>query len=253
MTVTLHNPQLTTPPQSFSVSKWFGPLAATVRLPDDILQALINMSDKLIEDEKTLQHGSALAGVINKELKVFKQDIHTAGCGGFLETAVRTYVDVCCKEHDYHNEDNVVTTAINSCWTVSQYENEYNPLHNHTGCQISAVLYLKVPNLKGRRKMANKEGKQDNDGDINFCYSSSWRAGDIIEVGHTQFVPEPGILLMFPSNLLHTVYPFIGEGERRSLAFNANYAIQSKEGNYVAGDTSTFNPSNTFYTQEKPK
>jgi len=254
MAITLNNPQLTSQPKSFTVSKWFGPMTASVRLPDDMLDALLKMTDKLIEDERTLEHGSALAGVINKELKIFRQDMHGAGCDEFLETAVRTYIDVCIKEHDYFNKDNIVKTAINSCWSVSQYENEYNPLHNHTGCQISAVLYLKVPDLKGRRKTNNKDGKQDNDGDINFVYGSgSQRSGDILEIGLSQFVPEPGILLMFPSNLLHTVYPFVGEGERRSVAFDATYSIKSKEGNYIAGDTSGFNPNKTFYTMEKPK
>jgi hypothetical protein len=37
--------------------------------------------------------------------------------------------------------------------------------------------------------------------------------------------PKVGQLLMFPSTLLHTVYPFQGSGERRSLAFNLNYKL----------------------------
>ena len=255
VTKTLMNIQIVTPPKTFTVSKWFGPMAATVILPDDITDALIKMTDKLIEDEKTQSMGPALAGVINKELKVYREDMHGAGCDGFLEACLRNYIDTCTKEHYLYDKDNIVSTAINSCWTVSQYENEYNPLHNHTGCQVSAVLYLKVPkDIKDRRKIASKEGKQDNDGDINFVYSSdSQRPGDILNRGLAQFVPEPGMLALFPSYLLHTVYPFIGEGERRSLAFNACYTVKTKEGDYIAGDTSDYNPYATFYTKEKPK
>ena len=40
-----------------------------------------------------------------------------------------------------------------------------------------------------------------------------------------QITPTPGLMLMFPSYLGHTVYPFIGEGERRCLPFNAVYRI----------------------------
>ena len=29
--------------------------------------------------------------------------------------------------------------------------NEYNPIHNHTGCDVSGVIYLKTPDVKGRR------------------------------------------------------------------------------------------------------
>ena len=39
----------------------------------------------------------------------------------------------------------------------SQYENEYNPLHNHTGCDISGVIYLKCPDVKGRRNLESKK------------------------------------------------------------------------------------------------
>ena len=46
---------------------------------------------------------------------------------------------------------------INSAWVVSQYENEYNPAHNHTGCDISAVIYLKTPDVKGRRNIESKK------------------------------------------------------------------------------------------------
>ena len=34
---------------------------------------------------------------------------------------------------------------------------------------------------------------------------------------------------MFPSYLLHTVYPFIGEGERRSVSFNAVHHWYDKD------------------------
>ena len=34
-----------------------------------------------------------------------------------------------------------VKTQMQSIWSVSQYENEYNPQHNHSHCQIRAVLY----------------------------------------------------------------------------------------------------------------
>ena len=32
--------------------------------------------------------------------------------------------------------------------------------------------------------------------------------------------PEPGLMLMFPSWLRHAVHPFMGKGERITVAFN---------------------------------
>ena len=59
-------------------------------------------------------------------------------------------------------------------------------------------------------------------------------------------------MIMFPSYLLHTVYPFIGDEERRCIAFNAVYRIGDENKTFIAGDLSKVeNP--TFYKQEKGK
>ena len=255
--------QIQTHPKSFEVAKWFGPQTAQVVLPDDALDALIKMSDKLIEDKKTLSHGNSLAGVIDSELRIYKSDMEEAGVDQLLESCVKSYVVHCTKAHGFFSETQVFDTFINSAWIVSQYANEYNPLHNHTGCEMSGVIYLKTPNVKGRRNIESKKGKQEGDGDINFVYSAaSQRNEDVFEKGLVQITPKPGLMLMFPSYLLHTVYPFIGEGERRSIAFNATYRIveptggKQKEGepltgNIVAGNMQGVQNS-YFYMKEKP-
>ena len=255
--------QIQTHPKSFEVAKWFGPQTAQVVLPDDALDALIKMSDKLIEDKKTLSHGNSLAGVIDSELRIYKSDMEEAGVDQLLESFVKSYVVHCTKAHGFFSETQVFDTFINSAWIVSQYANEYNPLHNHTGCEMSGVIYLKTPNVKGRRNIESKKGKQEGDGDINFVYNAaSQRNEDVFEKGLVQITPKPGLMLMFPSYLLHTVYPFIGEGERRSIAFNATYRIveptggEHKEGepltgNIVAGNMQGVQNS-YFYMKEKP-
>ena len=48
---------------------------------------------------------------------------------------------------------------------------------------------------------------------------------DVLDKGVWGFNPQVGDLFIFPSYLLHTVYPFIGNEERRSLAFNAIYRV----------------------------
>ena len=65
----------------------------------------------------------------------------------------------CAKQHGFFEETHTFQSSINSAWIVSQYANEYNPLHNHNGCDISAVIYLKCPDVKGRR---NLESKREN-------------------------------------------------------------------------------------------
>ena len=245
--------QIKTPPKVFDVQKYFGPLFASVTLADDVTNAMIKMTDKIIEDKKSESHGQSLAGVIDKELKIYKSDMDEFGVDQMLESCLRSYVIHCAKQHGLFEEDWIYESMVNSAWVVSQYENEYNPLHNHTGCDISGVIYLKTPDTKGRRNIESKKGKHDNDGDISFVHSAIGnRNFDILEKGIITMTPKSGQMVMFPSYLLHTVYPFIGEEERRCIAFNGTYRITDENKKFMAGDLSGVqNP--TFYTQEKGK
>ena len=245
--------QIQTQPKFFDVQKHFGPLFANIQLADDVTNALIKMTDKIIDDKKSESHGQSLAGVIDKELKVYKSDMDEFGVDHMLESIVRSYVIHCAKMHNYFKEDWFYESFINSAWVVSQYENEYNPLHNHTGCDISGVIYLKTPDTKGRRNIESKKGKEDNDGDITFVHSAmGQRNHDILEKGIFTITPQVGQMVLFPSYLLHTVYPFIGKEERRCIAFNANYRIGDENKSFIAGDLSGVQNA-TFYTKEKGK
>ena len=249
--------QIQSHPTRFEVTKWFGPQTASVQLPDDATNALLKMTDSIVESKKSESHGQSLAGVIDSELRVYKSDMENAGVDQLLESCVKSYVSHCAKQHGVWDENLTFTTGINSAWVVSQYENEYNPIHNHTGCELSGVLYLKTPNVKGRRNIVSKQGKAEGDGDINFFYSAaSQRNYDIFEKGLVQITPTPGLLLMFPSYLLHTVYPFVGEGERRCIAFNAGYRITKENKDkgaveVIAGNMQGIQNS-YFYFEEKP-
>ena len=244
--------QIQSHPTNFKVEKHFGPFFASCMLPQDATDALLKMSDELLSDKLSESHGESLAGVIDKEIKVYKSDMEKAGVDQLIESCVRSYVVHCAKNHGFFKEEYTFSSKINSAWIVSQYENEYNPMHNHTGCDISAVLYLKVPDVKGRRNLESKKGKHDNDGDISFVHSAIGnRNFDVFEKGVMNVQPESGLLIMFPSYLLHTVYPFIGEGERRCLPFNAIYRVMTKDKMFLAGNLSGLeNP--TFYTEKKP-
>ena len=244
--------QIQSHPTDFRVEKHFGPFFASCMLPQDATDALIKMSDELLSNKLSESHGQSLAGVIDKEIKVYKSDIEKAGVDQLIESCVRSYVVHCAKTHGFFSETHIFESMINSAWIVSQYENEYNPMHNHTGCDISAVIYLKTPDVKGRRNLESKKGKEDYDGNIAFVHSAMGnRNHDVLEKGVINLSPTSGLLVMFPSYLIHTVYPFIGEGERRCLPFNAVYRVLDKDKNFLAGNLSGLkNP--TFYAGEKP-
>jgi len=227
--------QIRTQPPVFDVVKHFGPFMADVSLPEEVIVNLTKMTDDLLKNPNTPSHGQHLAGVIHNEKYIYQQDFIDAGVNDMLEGCVKTYLVESATRHGT-SKDSTFESQINSAWIVSQYENEYNPSHNHTGCEISGVIYLKTPDVKGRRNIPSKEGKRDNDGDIAFPYSSEGqRNGDLLTKGILQAAPSRGLMLIFPSWLLHTVYPFKGDEERRSIAFNANYQVFSPTGKMREG------------------
>ncbi len=226
----------------FEVVKPFGPFIAVIEMPKEILIALTKMTDEILANPHKQSYGESLAGVIEQEYKIFKSDFVMSGVNEFLESAISRYVIKSAKSNVNLTGDIKITSGITDAWIVSQHENEYNPMHNHAGCEISSVLYIKVPNVKGRRGIKSKASQPDSDGNIQFVYNSaSERNGNILEKGAFEFEPYPGSMLIFPSYLLHSVYPFIGEGERRSIAFNAGYEITKEENGkskYIAGNRS---------------
>ena len=93
--------QIQSHPTDFKVEKHFGPYFASCFLRYDALDALIKMSDELLSNKLTESHGDSLAGVIDKEIKVYKSDMDKAGVDKLIESCVRSYVVHCAKQHGF--------------------------------------------------------------------------------------------------------------------------------------------------------
>ncbi len=105
-------------------------------------------------------------------------------------------------------------------WIVSQYAGEYNPYHHHGG-DISAVLYLKIPDGMEEELKKEYEDHYPSNGLIEFMYGEN----QDMRSDNIKFKPEVGTILLFPSYLKHFVYPFYCDGERRSMSFNAHMKV----------------------------
>ena len=85
-------------------------------------------------------------------------------------------------------------------------------------------MYLKIP-PQMERKPDEASIKMGKDGQISFTGMGD--ADPFQTTSLYNIIPEVGWLYLFPSTLNHMVYPFIGDGERRGIAFNADF--MSKE------------------------
>ena len=213
------------------VVKPFGPLIMLAQLPEGVIKKLNEIVD-VIKDKKDM--GARLAGVIETESEIPHSMLEEKKVMNIFHALSRSYLEQAYLNAGLHDQWNAmnVKTQMQSIWSVSQYENEYNPQHNHSHCQISAVLYLKIPAMKPRN-IPNKPREKDGQIEFTFCTNES-----IFTTGSFVARPKPGMCLLFPNSLYHQVYPFQGSGERRSIAFNMAFKGFSKSsGIQLAGDS----------------
>ena len=211
----------------FNLVKPFGPDLGMFKIPSEVLDKMIEVTDKVLEDEKRIDWGKNLVGNVKEEPWVSNKDLKEAGIYSYLQSMLYNYVFNSLTRAGH--EVDKLEVHLDHMWVVSQYADEYNPVHFHTYCDLSSVMWLKMPPLEDRVKSKKlPEYKMQRDGMIEFIYKTACPGG--MEKGSLSFMPTEGQMAIFPSNLLHTVYPFKGDGERRSVAFNSHWNAILKNG-----------------------
>jgi len=211
----------------FNLVKPFGPDIGMFQVPSEVLKKMLKITDKVLEDEKRIDWGHNLVGNVKEEPWVSNEVLKEEGIYDYLQNMLYNYVFNSLTRGGH--EIDKLEVQLDHMWTVSQYENEYNPIHFHTYCDLSAVIWLNVPSFEDRLKSKKlPEYKMQRDGMIEFVYKTACPGG--MEKGSISFMPQAGQMAMFPSNLLHCVYPFQGDGERRSVAFNSHWNAVLKNG-----------------------
>ena len=216
-------------PQSFKMSyilhrPWSDILFETT-LPPTVLEKIIEISDEVLADSKRISWGENLAGQIKEELLIEPKLLKKENLLDFFGNMVQEYVHQCNlqqappDQHQYiETVKNHIQVVINSMWIVEQQPGEYNPIHTHTNCDISSVMYLKAPNF-----LPSEKPDRDDDGTIYFVGGSG--STDKLKMSSLKVKPKPGEFFIFPSHLMHTVYPYKTNDNfaRRSVSFNAQF------------------------------
>jgi len=209
------------------IQPWSVPVMRTT-LPPHVLQTMIEISDLVIADKESIHFGKNLAGQIDTELLVEHNILEQTRVMDYFLNVVRQFVIICkCQSFpnsikEVHQEEWL--SQMSSMWIISQQPGEYNPMHVHTQCQISSVMYLKVPKMLPSKK----EHRLSEDGSILFVSNSS---RDIeLNIPSITFPPQVGDFYIFGAQQQHAVYPYRceeGDPERRSISFNATFQLKT--------------------------
>ena len=175
-----------------------------------ISKKFLNILNKEIENKaltKNNDYSSKLASQIKKEIKISSNFLKK-----YLEREIKRNIKNFLKNEKITK---VKEVKILNLWVVSQFKDEYNPIHYHDG-DISGVGYLKVPkNMTKNKFLKNKKDKTN--GTIDFINGQR----GFLSKSIFNIVPKERDLLIFPNYLMHTAYPFNINAERRSFSFNA--------------------------------
>ena len=223
--------------ENWHVNAPWAQLVCTTQVPNDLFQKIVNITDEIYDDPKHSSAGVGLAGRINEEYYFTNDKLVESGLMEyFMQMSAKYWSTILTNGNmaDHLNQlyppgpqGNEWAVKIISCWTVHQFENEYNPIHRHSNCKISAVLHIKYPK---NTEPSAKPHLADLDGNLIFTGmggADPFSTSPIFNVRVEQMV---GWLHIFPSTLGHSVYPFKGKGERRSLSFNADMIPITEKG-----------------------
>ena len=185
-------------------------------IPSEIYQALNQeIVDIHTNDKDIVRMNHSLAGQITKEYEITKS---RQLLNPFLEEMGRAYQ----QNWDYYPKKNPnKDLKVESVWVNMQKKLEFNPLHGHDGT-LSFVAWLYVPfKLEDERKMENCKNSRTVELTSTFQFVYSTVLGKISNAPLFVESGSEGKIVMFPSELLHIVYPFqTSDDYRVSIAGN---------------------------------
>ena len=186
--------------------KPFGPSIGKTKISKKFLDILNKEIDNKVLTKKN-DYSSKLASQIKKEIKISNNFIKKN-----LEREIKKNIKDFLKNEKIKKVKDI---KILNLWVVSQFKNEYNPIHYHDG-DLSGVGYLKIPKDMTKNKLL-KNKKDKTNGTIDFINGQrGFLSRSIFNI-----VPKERDLIIFPNYLMHTAYPFNINSERRSFSFNA--------------------------------
>ena len=206
-----------------------------VIVPEPIVSDLNVYLDDLMEKKGRKSHAHTLVGQINRnsQSQQLLMDHKHPMVENFSEMCLTMAYEYFKKFSGMHSEtfkkkgDRI--PQIDELWSVHSYEGDYNPLHTHgtkSMMGVSLTTWTKIPpQVESKPKSADLfNASGNNDGYLNFVFGT----GDIRDQERLVFSnqvtakPTVGELYIFPSHTQHSVNPFFGDGERRTVACNVN-------------------------------
>lgn len=130
----------------------------------------------------------------------------------YLETICQGYLELIIAQSGTE-ELKYCKPVVTSIWTIRQHPGDYQEMHSHPGGNLSGNIYITAPEFH--------KDSLPSDGQVLFRLPQTKDVGKFIMNDTWKYTPTPGTVIVFPSHLPHTVYPWKGVGNRTVMAFDA--------------------------------
>jgi hypothetical protein len=184
--------------------KPFGPSIMIDNVSETLVRRFNELADRALADEEAcarLDVSSRLAGNVHKEISLpFDDDADRERAFAELKGKVLEYYNHLRPQANSGTMPPIDATriTISGMWVVSQLAGDFNPLHKHGG-DFSAVIYLRLP-----PGLAGEWEEDDHYPTAGLIEFTDGRPNRFARTGY-RVRPRPGMLLLFPAWLLHTV------------------------------------------------
>ena len=115
--------------------------------------------------------------------------------------------------------------TLSSMWVNYQKQYEFNPLHDHTGV-FSFVIWMKIPTDYEDQKQISITKDSNLPVVSNFVLNYHNTLGMIAQHVYAMSKEMEGTMLFFPSQLMHSVYPFFNCNKDR-ISISGNISIDT--------------------------
>jgi hypothetical protein len=235
----------------------FGPMIMAGEIPRSIYKDFRKIVTKTLK-EKKYDHKFRLAGRLEDEWTIPEIDLFQTQVDEFLTSVVERYATDVAERMLVGTQVFAGDEVFQQCqegfkklqisarrqagWVNEMISGEYNPVHHHPYANVTSVFFFTdtdeefIDEIIAPNNNKNEEGIEflntstTDDGSLEIIYGSDnhW------QVGTVRVKPKERMFLIFPANLLHTVYPFKSKSKRISASFN--FQVDSNVGGLNFGD-----------------
>lgn len=200
---------------------YFNPTVFAIEdVAPDVFVALEDMVIKAHDNKQHNDSGNpqiSIRGGQQIQLLPNEFNLNTDTLKQFVETSCKEYLRNVCNVNGY--DQMPYDPMLVSAWTIRQTAGDYQALHAHEA-HISGNIYIDVPDTVAMDNVS--------DANLEFKLPTVKNPAQFVFVDTWRFKPQPLQMVIFPSYIAHTVYPWKGSGFRTILAWDVK--LQQKTG-----------------------